>query len=57
MRYEDLKQLINEFKAFEKAGKVKKLKGYYMINDRGQLYCIDFIKNFDIKTKKAEQKI
>ena len=28
-----------------------------MINDRGQLYCIDFIKNFDLKTKKAEQKI
>jgi len=28
------------------------LKGYYMINKRGQLYCIDFIKDFDPKTKK-----
>ena len=47
VRYEELKQLINEFRSLIKAGKIKKLKGYYMINKRGQIYCIDFLKEKD----------
>lgn len=45
VHYRELKLRISEFKALTKAEQVKKLKGYYMINKRGQIYCIDFIKD------------
>ena len=50
--YKELRALIDDFKLLNKVEKVKKLKGYYMINDKGQLYCIDFIKNYkeDLKS-------
>ena len=44
--YKELRALIDEFKALSKVEAVKKLKGYYMINNKGQIYCIDFIKNY-----------
>ena len=44
--YVELRSLIDSFKKLNKAQKVRKLKGYYMVNDRGQVYCIDFIKNY-----------
>ena len=44
VHYNELKEKIAEFKELRKSGSVKKLKGYYMINRHGQLYCIDFIK-------------
>ena len=44
--YVELRSLIDSFKKLNKAEKVRKLKGYYMVNDRGQVYCIDFIKNY-----------
>jgi hypothetical protein len=38
-----------------KQGITRKLKGYYTINAKGQIYCIDFIKNYkeDVRTKKS----
>ena len=49
-----MRSLIDEFKKLHKAERVKKLKGYYMINKKGQIYCIDFIKNYkdDVKEEK-----
>ena len=44
--YVELRSLIDDFKKLLKAEKVKKLKGYYMVNNRGQIYSIDFIKNY-----------
>lgn len=44
LHYNELKDKISEFKSVCKNGEAKKLKGYYMINKHGQLYCIDFIK-------------
>ena len=44
--YVELRSLIDNFKKLHKAEKVRKLKGYYMVNNRGQIYCIDFIKNY-----------
>lgn len=59
LHYRELKLQITEFKSLKKAGQIKQLKGYYMINKHGQLYSIDFIKNFkdfNKKTKKARSK-
>jgi len=44
VHYNELKNKITEFKAMKKSGHVRQLKGYYMVNKRGQLYSIDFIK-------------
>ena len=52
VNYRELKLRIDEFKAMKKAGYVKQLKGYYMINKQGQIYCIDFIKDSNRQTKK-----
>jgi hypothetical protein len=53
--YNDHKKRIDGFKDCIKKGYAKKLKGYYTINNKGQIYCIDFIKNYkdDVKNKKA----
>ena len=57
VHYNELKDKISEFKHMCKQGEAKQLKGYYMINKHGQIYCIDFIKDFtagasQIKAKK-----
>ena len=44
--YSQLRSLIDAFKTMTKEGTARKLKGYYMINNKGQLYCIDFIQNY-----------
>ena len=44
VQYVELKRRINLFKNLSESGEVERLKGYYMINRQGQLYCIDFIK-------------
>ena len=51
VHYRELKVRIDEFKALKKIAQIDKLKGYYMINKQGQIYCIDFIKDFQPKTK------
>lgn len=53
--YNDHKKRIDGFKDCVKKGYARKLKGYYTINKKGQIYCIDFIKNYkdDVKNKKA----
>lgn len=53
VQYGELKNMITEFKACVKSGELEKLRGYYMINKSGQLYCIDFIKDF--KNNKVPQ--
>ena len=57
MDYNQLRALIDAFKIMCKEGKTRKLKGYYMVNNKGQLYCIDFIKNYkdDMIDHKEEQ--
>lgn len=45
VQYGELKSRITAFKSYVEEGQADKLKGYYMINKKGQLYCIDFIKN------------
>ena len=45
VHYRELKMRIDSFKAMKKTGSVKQLKGYYMINKKGQMYCIDFIQD------------
>ena len=52
--YNQLRALIDAFKTMCKEGGTRKLKGYYMVNNKGQLYCIDFIKNY--KDEMNEQK-
>ena len=47
VHYRELKTRIDSFKAMKKAGTVKQLKGYYMINKKGQMYCIDFIQDLN----------
>ena len=47
VHYKELKMRIDTFKAMKKAGNVKQLKGYYMINKKGQMYCIDFIQELN----------
>ena len=37
--------ITDAIKAMKKAGTAKQLKGYYMINKKGQIYCIDFIQD------------
>ncbi len=44
--YNDHKNRINQFKKGTKASLTRKLKGFYTINKKGQIYCIDFIKNY-----------
>ena len=44
VQYGELKSRIKLFKNLTKEGQVNKLKGYYLINRQGKLYCIDFIK-------------
>ena len=46
IRYKELRDQIDLFKKFKKEGLVQPLNGYYTINKTGQIYCIDFIKNF-----------
>ena len=41
--YIALREKIDQFKELAKVESVRKLKGYYMINNKGQIYCIDFI--------------
>lgn len=53
--YNDHKKRIDTFKQFCKIGHCKKLKGYYTINSKGQIYCIDFIKNYKEDVKKKEK--
>jgi hypothetical protein len=50
VHYKDLRDQIDQFKRFFKEGLVKPLNGYYTINKAGQIYCIDFIKNFKEET-------
>ena len=45
VHYRDLKDRISDFKRRLKQDKVRKLKGYYMVNKKGQFFCIDFIKD------------
>ena len=52
--YVELRSLIDDFKKLNKAERVKKLKGYYMVNNRGQIYCIDFIKNYKEQIKNQQ---
>ena len=49
-RYKEHKKRIKVFKAKVKDGSARKLKGYYTINNKGQIYCIDFIKNYKNET-------
>ena len=44
--YIDLREKIDEFKTLRKQGVVRLLRGYYMIGKRGQIFSIDFIKNY-----------
>ena len=53
VHYNELKEKISEFKHACKQGEVKQLKGYYMINKHGQLYSIDFIKDYKLGPGKA----
>ena len=46
LHYNELKDKISEFKHMCKQGEAKQLKGYYMINNKGQIYCIDFINKY-----------
>lgn len=46
VHYTDLRDLIDQFITFRKKGFVVPLAGFYMINNQGQFYCIDFIKDF-----------
>ena len=55
INYNELKRKITEFKTLKKRGEVKQLKGYYMINKSGQLYCIDFIKTNQPETPKQQE--
>ena len=52
--YNDHKKRIDHFQGMVKKGITRKLKGYYTINAKGQIYCIDFIKNYkdDVKNKR-----
>lgn len=34
----------------------RKLKGYYTINNKGQIYCIDFIKNYKDDVNQAKRR-
>ena len=54
--YNDHKKRIDAFSGMAKKGISRKLKGYYTINAKGQIYCIDFIKNYkdDVKNKKRK---
>ena len=54
--YNEHKKRINAFKEMAKKGMTRKLKGYYTINNKGQIYCIDFIKNYkeDVAKKPAK---
>ena len=45
VQYGELKARITAFKSCVYEGQANKLKGYYMVNKQGQLYCIDFIKD------------
>jgi hypothetical protein len=56
--YHDHKKRIDEFRELVKEGTCRKLKGYYTINKKGQIYCIDFIKNYkdDVKQSKGIKK-
>ena len=55
MDYNQLRALIDAFKIMCKEGTTRKLKGYYMVNNKGQLYCIDFIKNYRDEMQRYEQ--
>ena len=46
VQYKDLRKKIDEFKSLVKEGHVRKLKGYWTINKKGQIFCIDFIQDF-----------
>ena len=54
VHYKELKLRIDEFKSLKKMGQVKQLKGYYMINKRGQIYSIDFIKDYKKRVNSRE---
>ena len=51
IHYKDLRSLIDQHKALKKQGYVRALKGYYTINKKGQIYCIDFIQNYQEETR------
>ena len=53
--YIALRARIDVFKRLVKADAVRKLKGYYMINNAGQIYCIDFIKNYKEHLDEAKE--
>lgn len=55
VHYKDLRDLIDQFKKFAKEGLVHPLNGYYTINKKGQIYCIDFIKNYKQDTTRDKQ--
>jgi DNA-binding PadR family transcriptional regulator len=54
--YNDHKQRIEEFQEHVQQNRCRKLKGYYTINKKGQIYCIDFIKNYKDDVKQANKK-
>lgn len=58
VKYRDLRNLIDEFKQLKKVGRTRQLKGYWTINSKHHLFCIDFIKNYkegSPKLKRAER--
>ena len=55
VNYKDLKDKVVEFKRLRRSGATKRLKGYYMINRQGQLYCIDFIQDYTGNNSRRRQ--
>ena len=55
VQYRQLKLRIDDFKALKNTGLVKQLKGFYMINKKGQIYPLDFSEGSNPKTKKRRK--
>ena len=55
VQYRELKLRIDEFKAMKKAGLVKELKGFYMINKKGKIYCLDLSKDLNKKVARRRK--
>ena len=53
--YLALKTYITDFKSLRKAEKTRHLKGYYTINKKGRVYCIDFIHDFREKINQQKR--
>lgn len=55
--YVDLREKIDEFKTLRKQGVVRLLRGYYMIGKQGQIFSIDFIKNYKEEVKSTPNEV